>query len=49
MAALGLAPGPAVGRALAACLDAVLDDPARNQPDALIAIARAYLDGAAPA
>lgn len=49
IAALGLAPGPAVGRALAACLEAVLDDPTRNQPDALVAIARAYLAGAAPA
>lgn len=48
MAALGLAPGPAVGRALAACVEAVLDDPTRNQPDALVAIARAYLDGAGP-
>lgn len=47
IAALGLTPGPAVGRALAACLEAVLDDPTRNQPAALVAIARAHLDGGA--
>lgn len=47
IAALGLTPGPAVGRALAACLEAVLDDPTRNQPEALVAIARAHLDGGA--
>jgi tRNA nucleotidyltransferase (CCA-adding enzyme) len=47
IAALGLTPGPAVGRALAACLEAVLDEPTRNQPEALVAIARAHLDGGA--
>ncbi|MBK9031731.1 MAG: hypothetical protein IPL61_10470 [Myxococcales bacterium] len=43
MTALGLAPGPAIGRALAACLDAVLDDPSRNQTDGLVELARAAL------
>jgi len=43
IAALGLPPGPAIGRGLAACLEAVLDDPARNTPDALVAIARTAL------
>ncbi|MBP9171960.1 MAG: hypothetical protein KBG48_31495 [Kofleriaceae bacterium] len=45
MADLGLAPGPAIGRALAAGLDAVLDDPTRNTPAELAAIARAAIAG----
>jgi len=36
MAALDLAPGPAVGRILAMLVEYVLDDPARNQRDALL-------------
>ncbi|HEY5945374.1 MAG TPA: hypothetical protein VIV40_07780 [Kofleriaceae bacterium] len=40
MVALDLKPGPAVGRILAALLDYVLDDPANNTRDALIARAR---------
>jgi len=43
MKALGLAPGPAVGKLLAACLEAVLDDPTRNTPEELVAIARATM------
>ena len=38
--ALGLARGPAVGKLVAALLDAVLDDPALNTTDALLAHAR---------
>jgi poly(A) polymerase/tRNA nucleotidyltransferase (CCA-adding enzyme) len=40
MAALDLPPGPDVGRLLAALLEAVLDEPARNRPDELLALAR---------
>lgn len=40
IAALALAPGPLVGRLLAALLDRVLEDPAANQRDTLIALAR---------
>ena len=40
MTALDMLPGPLVGRLLAALLDRVLDDPALNQRDALIAAAR---------
>jgi tRNA nucleotidyltransferase (CCA-adding enzyme) len=40
MVGLGLAPGPAIGRLLAALLDRVLVDPALNTPDQLIALAR---------
>lgn len=43
LTALGLAPGPAIGRALAACLEAVLDEPARNTPEALVELARAAI------
>lgn len=43
MAALGLAPGPAIGRALAACFEAVVEDPARNTPEALVEVARAAI------
>ena len=42
--ALDLAPGPLVGDILDHLLQWVLDDPARNQRDALIAEARAELD-----
>ena len=41
MRELGLAPGREIGRLLELALDAVLDDPTRNQPDALLALARA--------
>jgi putative nucleotidyltransferase with HDIG domain len=44
MAALHLPPGPAVGRLLAALLEAVLDEPARNRPDELLGLARRLLD-----
>jgi tRNA nucleotidyltransferase (CCA-adding enzyme) len=37
-ALLGLPPGPAVGSALRALLDAVLEDPAQNTPEALRAL-----------
>jgi tRNA nucleotidyltransferase (CCA-adding enzyme) len=40
MAALEMKPGPAIGRILALLLDHVLEDPARNTRDALIARAR---------
>jgi tRNA nucleotidyltransferase (CCA-adding enzyme) len=40
MTALELEPGPVVGRILASLLDEVLEDPARNTRDALIARAR---------
>ena len=43
MKALGLAPGPAVGKLLAACLEAVLEDPTRNTAEELVAIARAAM------
>jgi tRNA nucleotidyltransferase (CCA-adding enzyme) len=42
--ALDLAPGPVVGDLLDHLLQWVLDDPARNERDALIAEARAHLD-----
>jgi hypothetical protein len=46
---LGLAQGPAVGELLRALLDAVLDEPALNQRDALLSLARRWLaDGGAP-
>ena len=41
MRELGLAPGREIGRLLELALDAVLDDPARNQPAALLELARA--------
>jgi len=44
MAALDLPPGPDVGRLLAALLEAVLDEPARNRPDELLALARRLLE-----
>lgn len=40
---LGLSPGPAIGRALARLLEAVLDDPTRNERDSLLALARETL------
>lgn len=40
---LGLAPGPEIGRILARLMEAVLDDPARNERDALLALARETL------
>lgn len=40
IAALGMTPGPLVGRILAALLDRVLGDPALNTRDSLVAIAR---------
>jgi tRNA nucleotidyltransferase (CCA-adding enzyme) len=40
MAALGLAPGPALGRLLAALLDRALDDPSLNTRDRLLELAR---------
>jgi len=40
MVALEMPPGPAVGRLLAALLDRVLNEPAINTPERLIAIAR---------
>jgi tRNA nucleotidyltransferase (CCA-adding enzyme) len=46
---LGLAPGPEVGRLLAALLEAVLDDPALNRSEALLALARdLHAAGGAP-
>jgi putative nucleotidyltransferase with HDIG domain len=40
MRELNLAPGPEVGRLLDVLLQAVLDDPSRNEPGALLALAR---------
>jgi len=40
LAELGYRPGPAMGMALKALLEAVLDDPARNEPESLKRIAR---------
>lgn len=37
---LGLAPGPGIGRILARLMDAVLDDPSRNERDTLLELAR---------
>jgi tRNA nucleotidyltransferase (CCA-adding enzyme) len=45
---LGVQPGPIVGKLLAELLEAVLDDPARNDRGALLDLARAWLaDGPA--
>jgi len=38
--ALGLSPGPEIGRLLDRLLDAVIEDPSRNDPEALLALAR---------
>ena len=40
--ALGVPAGPAVGKTVACLLDAVLDDPARNTPDALSELVRKF-------
>jgi tRNA nucleotidyltransferase (CCA-adding enzyme) len=40
MAALSISPGPALGRLLAALLTQVLDDPALNTRECLLALAR---------
>jgi len=40
MSALSIAPGPRVGAVLDALLERVLDDPALNEPDLLLALAR---------
>ena len=37
---LGLAPGPRIGRVLAGLMEAVLEDPSRNEHDALLSLAR---------
>lgn len=44
---LGLAPGPAIGETLRRLLDAVIDDPSKNQRDALLELARQEDRGAA--
>ena len=41
MTEVGMKPGPAIGRVLAALLDEVLADPAKNTREALLALARA--------
>ncbi|MEX1277785.1 MAG: polynucleotide adenylyltransferase, partial [Chloroflexota bacterium] len=41
---LGLAPGPEIGRLLDGLLQAVLDDPARNNRDTLLRLAREAVD-----
>jgi tRNA nucleotidyltransferase/poly(A) polymerase len=41
--ALGLAPGPVIGRLLDELMDAVLDDPSLNERDRLLALARTRL------
>jgi tRNA nucleotidyltransferase (CCA-adding enzyme) len=43
MQALALPPGPKLGELLDALLEAVLDDPAQNRPEHLLALARARL------
>jgi hypothetical protein len=48
MAELGLPPGPAVGRLLAGLFEAVIDEPARNRRDELLALARSLLDDDRP-
>ncbi|MDP9468861.1 MAG: CCA tRNA nucleotidyltransferase [Chloroflexota bacterium] len=45
VAELGIRPGPAVGRLLAALLDAVLEDPTLNSRDRLLELARAMASG----
>ncbi len=42
MAALGIGPGPAIGTILAALLHAVLEDPALNEKEKLLEIARRF-------
>jgi putative nucleotidyltransferase with HDIG domain len=41
---LGLAPGPRVGRVLAGLMEAVLEDPSRNEREALLSLARNLAD-----
>lgn len=45
---LGLPPGPALGRVLAALLEVVLDDPAQNHREALLVHARSLAPNASP-
>ncbi len=42
---LGLAPGPIIGRLLARLLEAVVEDPARNEHATLVELARSWLPG----
>ncbi|HEY8922521.1 MAG TPA: CCA tRNA nucleotidyltransferase [Candidatus Limnocylindria bacterium] len=42
---LGIAPGPAIGRMLAALLDAVVEDPTLNSREQLLTLARAMASG----
>jgi poly(A) polymerase/tRNA nucleotidyltransferase (CCA-adding enzyme) len=42
---LGIPPGPAIGRLLAALLDAVVEDPTLNSREQLLALARAMASG----
>lgn len=44
-AELGLAPGPVIGDLLDRLLEAVIEDPAVNEREALLALARSLLDG----
>ena len=43
-AELGMAPGPHIGRVLAGLMEAVLEDPSRNEPEALLSMARELAD-----
>jgi len=45
VAELGIAPGPPIGRLLAALLEAVLEDPGLNSRDRLLELARAMASG----
>jgi hypothetical protein len=42
---LAIPPGPAIGRLLAALLEAVLEDPTLNSREQLLALARAVASG----
>ncbi|MEW5915683.1 MAG: hypothetical protein AB1762_04735, partial [Gemmatimonadota bacterium] len=42
LVAAGIAPGPGLGKILAALLDAVLEDPSRNTRETLLALARQH-------
>jgi tRNA nucleotidyltransferase (CCA-adding enzyme) len=44
MRELGVRPGPIIGEILEALLEAVLTDPSVNEPEALLALARAFLE-----
>ena len=48
-AALGLGPSPQIGRLLDGLLDAIIEDPALNERDALIGLARKLMDVEGPA